>query len=424
MRKASLAHLLVIDKPRNERSQAQNEPGRSRLIPRAAYDRLALMAGLSLVPISIAASEFFLSIAVVLRLVRLARSQTRMDFPRCFWFWLLWTGLEFVVWAQSPRPALGWSEIRHIILVGSLFAVLPALGRKKDCRTVWKAIFITSSLSSVFLIGEFFWRLAHYRREISAGGDAGFYLRSGGLLHHWMVYGTVEILVVAGLLSFWSVYFEERRRWWPAVLINGLAVLLSLTRMAWITCLLLLGVDLSCRRSKWIWALPLLPLALYVLAPGAVRLRVADSIRPTYYSNSERVQMLHAGWRMVRDHPLVGVGPGRVDGLYTSYLAPQDPVPAYHGHLHNNIVQTAAQFGIPVTLAGLLFVGVLFVDLLRRHKGAVDSDDRFVARTALLALTGFVFAGFFEYTYGHSLALILLSFAVLPALQTNSRPGD
>src|SRR5207245_4231878 len=169
MRKASLAHLLVIDKPRNERSQAQNEPGRSRLIPRAGYDRLALMSGLSLVPISIAASEFFLSIAVVVRLVRLARSQTRMDFPRCFWFWLLWTGLEFVVWAQSPRPALGWSEIRHIILVGSLFAVLPALGRKKDCRTVWKAILITWSLSCVFLFLELFWRLSGYLYCVCAG---------------------------------------------------------------------------------------------------------------------------------------------------------------------------------------------------------------------------------------------------------------
>ncbi|OLC30182.1 MAG: hypothetical protein AUG08_04010 [Acidobacteria bacterium 13_1_20CM_2_55_15] len=416
MRKASLAHLLVIDKPRNERSQAQNEPGRSRLIPRAGYDRLALMAGLSLVPISIAASEFFLSIAVVLRLVRLARSQTRMDFPRCFWFWLLWTGLEFVVWVQSPRPALGWSEIRHIILVGSLFAALPALGRKKDCRTVWKAIFITSSLSSVFLIGEFFWRLAHYRREISAGGDAGFYLRSGGLLHHWMVYGTVEILVVAGLLSFWSVYREERRRWWPSACINGLAVLLSLTRMAWITCLLLLGIDLLWRRSKWILALPLLPVALYVLAPSGVRLRLNDSSDPAYYSNSERLQMLQVGWRMVRDHPIAGVGPGRVESLYTSYLAPEDPVPAYHGHLHNNLAQIAAQFGIPVTLTALLFLAVLFRDLVRARKIARTRDDRFLTQTAILALTGFVFAGLFEYTYGHSLALILLCFAVLPIL--------
>src|SRR2546426_5990175 len=121
MRKASLAHLLVSDKPRIERSQAQNEPGRSRLIPRAGYDRLALMAGLSLVPISIAASEFFLSIAVVLRLVRLARSQTRMDFSRCFWFLLLWTGLGFLGLVQSPPPAPGWGEIRTNRLVGSRF---------------------------------------------------------------------------------------------------------------------------------------------------------------------------------------------------------------------------------------------------------------------------------------------------------------
>src|SRR2546428_8064631 len=121
MRKASLAHLLVSDKPRIERSQAQNEPGRSLLIPRAGYDRLALMAGLSLVPISIAASEFFLSIAVVLRLVRLARSQTRIGFSRWFLVLLLWTGFGFLVWGQSPRPALGWGESRPIILVGRPF---------------------------------------------------------------------------------------------------------------------------------------------------------------------------------------------------------------------------------------------------------------------------------------------------------------
>src|SRR5262245_16304612 len=261
------------------------------------------MAGLSLVPISIAASEFFLSIALVLRLARLARRQTRMDLPRCFWFWLLWTGLEFVGWAQSPRPALGWSEIRHIILVGSLFVALPAMDRKEDCRTVWKAIFVTSGLSSLFLIGEFFWRLAHYRSEILAGGDAGFYLRSGGLLHHWMVFGTVEILVVAGLLSFWTVYREERQRWWPVFAITVAAIVLSLTRMMWLTCLLMLVINMIWRRSRWLWALPLLPFAIYVLAPTAVRLRAAKSIDPAYYSNSERLQMLRVGWQMVRDHP-------------------------------------------------------------------------------------------------------------------------
>jgi O-antigen ligase len=119
---------------------------------------------------------------------------------------------------------------------------------------------------------------------------------------------------------------------------------------------------------------------------------------------------------VVRDHPVTGVGPGRIDKLYTSYLAPQDPIPAYHGHLHNNVAQIAAQFGIPVTLTAFLFVAVLFRDLLKARKIAKTRYDRFLAQTGILALTGFLFAGLFEYTYGHSLALILLCLAVLPLL--------
>lgn len=386
------------------------------LLLRARLDRMALGLALWAVPVSIAVTEFFLAFAVLARIVRLARGQDRILLPRCFWFWLLWAGLEILVWAFSPQPALGWGEIRHLFLLGALFLVLPALDQATDRQIAWKGIFLTATLGSLFLVGDFISRLAYYRREISAGGDVGLYLRSGGLLNHWMVYGTVEVLVVVGLLSFWSAYHEERRRWWPVAAINGVAVVLSLTRMAWVTCLVLLGIDLAWRRSKWIWALPLLPLSLFVLAPNAVRLRVSESLKPSYYSNLERVEMLRVGWRMLRDHPLAGVGPGRVNQLYTTYLSPQDPVPAWHGHLHNNVAQIAAEFGIPVTFAALLFVTVLFRDLVRACRAAKNRDERFMTRTALLALIGYVFMGLFEYTYGHSLGLILLTFAVLPAL--------
>jgi O-antigen ligase len=368
------------------------------------------------VPISIAVSESFLSLALGVRILRFIRGQVRVQLPMCFWFWLVWAGSAFVVWTQSPEPGLGWSEIRHMLLVAAVFFVLPALHGTSDRLRVWKGILVTSAVSSLFLIGEFVWRAFYYHREIAAGGDVGFYLRSGGLLHHWMVYGTVEILVVAGLLSFWTVYREERQRWWPVFAITVAAIVLSLTRMMWLTCLLMLVINMIWRRSRWLWALPLLPFAIYVLAPTAVRLRAAKSIDPAYYSNSERLQMLRVGWQMVRDHPLTGVGPGRIDKLYTSYLASQDPIPAYHGHLHNNVAQIAAQFGIPVTLTAFLFVAVLFRDLLKARKTASTRDDQFLVQTAILALTGFVFAGLFEYTYGHSLALILLCFAVLPIL--------
>jgi len=379
-----------------------------------------LILSLSAVPISIAVSQFLLGIAVLIHILSWFRSPTKFHWPRCLWLWLVWVGFQFGLWALSPEPALGSSEIRHTLLLGALFITLPGINRVER-RIAWRGIFLSATVSSLFLIGQFVWRLFYYRREIAAGGEASFYLRSGGLLHHWMIYGTVEILVVAGFLSFWSIYGEERRRWWPVAAVNGLAIVLSLTRMAWISCLLLLGIQLVWLRSKWIWALPFVPLTLYLISPGAVRVRVADSMNLNYYSNSERLQMLRVGWQMVREHPLTGVGPGRVDKLYESYLLAGDNIPAYHGHLHNNFAQVAAQFGIPATLVLLLFAGVVFYDLVKVRRVASTRDARFVSQTALLAFTGFVFAGLFEYTYGHSLALMILSFAVLPALMPS--PG-
>jgi O-antigen ligase len=163
------------------------------------------------------------------------------------------------------------------------------------------------------------------------------------------------------------------------------------------------------------------PCVLFFVSPGAVRSRVIDSMRPDYYSNAERVQMLRVGWKMIGQHPFTGVGPGRIGELYTKYLSASDPVPAYYGHLHNNVVQLTAEFGLPVTIAALVFLVVLFHDLLALCRLAVDREQQFLCRTSLLALTGFTVAGFFDYTYGHSLGLILLCFAVLSPLTPVAR---
>jgi O-antigen ligase len=154
-------------------------------------------------------------------------------------------------------------------------------------------------------------------------------------------------------------------------------------------------------------------LGLYFLAPNPVRLRVNQSIRPDYYSNTERVQMLRVGWMMIKESPLTGVGPGRVEALYRSYLGAGDYVPAYHGHLHNNAIQLAAEFGIPVALAAMLTLGLLFFDLVKASRTAISREARFACRAGILGLLGFVLSGCFDYTFGHSLGLILLGFVVL-----------
>ncbi|MFB3920990.1 MAG: O-antigen ligase family protein [Terriglobia bacterium] len=380
-------------------------------------DRAALALGLCAVPLSIAVAETFIAVALAARVALLARGRVTLRLPRVLWYWLPWAGLETAFWAFSPDRAAGWSEIRHLLLVAAMFLVLPALDRASDRGLVWRGIFVTSSLGGLFLIGDFVGRLILYRRELSVTPDPSLYLRTGGLLNHWMVYGTIEIMVVAGLVAFWRLYPAERRRWLPVYAIHAAAIVLSLTRMIWVACFLILAIDLIWRRSKWLVALPALPLALYFLAPGAVRARINESLKPSHYSNLERIQMLRVGWQIVRERPLTGAGPGRVNQLYRSYLGPHDPVPAWHGHLHNNLVQLAADFGLPVVGTAMVFLLALFGSLVRAWKSAHDPAARFSCQTALLALAGFLTAGMFDYTYGHALALILLSFAVLSPLR-------
>jgi O-antigen ligase len=384
-------------------------------------DALALVAATAAVPVSIAVSEGLLFVALVSRLIRILRRRAEWSVPRVFWFWLAWAGLELVIWATSPEPHAGRGEISHLLLLGSLFVVMPAFAAPAWSVMAWRGLLLTASLGSLFLIGDVISRLIYYQRELSVDPDPSLYLRTGGLLNHWMVFGTVEVVVFAAILAFSHTYPERRQFWIPVLVLNAIAVVLSLTRMVWVCCFVLLEIDLFWRRSRWRWASALLPVALFAFGPGFLRARVRTSMQPGYYANAERIQMLRVGWKMVKEHPFRGVGPGRVEELYRHYLQPADPVPAYYGHLHNNIAQLAAEFGVPVAVAALVVFCVLFLDIRKAWKAApVDRDKQFLCRAGALGLAAFALAGMFDYTYGHSLGLIIVTFASLAPILTKT----
>ncbi len=379
-------------------------------------DAFTVVLALCAVPLSIAVAETLLAIALIVRLTVLVRHRVAPRFPQIFWFWLLWAGLELLSWFFSGDLEAGTGEMRHLLLIAALFLTIPALDKPVYAIAAWQGIFLAATLSSGVLIATFFWRLALYRHASAPLPDPTVYLRNGGLLHHWMVYGTVEVLVFAGLLEYSRLYPAQRRWLVPIFAINGLAIVLSLTRILWVACLVLLTVHWFWHRSKWIWSVPVLPVVLFLLAPPVVRTRVIDSCKPDYYSNTERVQMLRVGLKMIAAEPLKGVGPGRVESKYRSFLKPSDPVPAYYGHLHDNAVQLAAEFGLPAAAAAVLFLCVLWITLRKTYQSTCDRDLQFLSRAGLLGVIGFVVAGVFEYTYGHSLALIMMGFVGLAPL--------
>ncbi|HEX6897217.1 MAG TPA: O-antigen ligase family protein [Bryobacteraceae bacterium] len=377
-------------------------------IPKLDGFSLALCA----VPASIALAEVLLAWPLVRRTIALCRNPSKAGIPRVFLFWSAWAAMEIFSWLHSPELQRGWGEMRHLLLIAGLFVLTPVMASAEANAVRWRGIVMVATLSSLVLIAEFVLHLFRHRPSL----DPVVYLRGGGLLHHWMVYGIVETLVFAGLLELLHFFPEER--WWlgPATAINVVAIVLSLTRTLWVCSLLILACHLAWTRSRWIWALPAIPSLLFLVAPGAVRTRIIDSARPDYYANSERVQMLQVGFRMVRENPFTGVGPGRVEEVYGKYLSARDTLPAYHGHLHNNVMQLAAEFGLPTLALALVFVGALARCLLRRVACAKDGNEQFLCRTALLGLLGFLAAGMFDYTYGHSLGIILLAFTVFAPL--------
>ncbi|MGH9417498.1 MAG: O-antigen ligase family protein [Terriglobales bacterium] len=372
-----------------------------------------LAAAVVMAPLSIAVSETLLAAALATRLYGRARDRCCWELPRVFWWWLLgWAGWEVGVRLLAPPPR-GWSEMRHLALLLALFLVVPALTTSAQRLWVWRGMVYSATLGSAVLTIAFLRLWWHYRHLLT-GDQLSLGLRTGGLLGNWMVYASVEAVAMAGLASLWMHFPEQRWQWTVLAAVNAIAVALSLTRTLWLCCAVLAFIALGRQRWRWLAVAPVAAALVWRFGPAVIRLRVLQTFRPGYFSNAERWQMLKVGWRMLRSHPWVGVG--RVDLVYTSYLSPGATVPDYHGHLHNNLVQLLAVFGWPVLLPVLLVLAVVVLDLARARRQASDRAAQCLAQAGVLALAVFMIAGLFDYTYGHSLGLIVIAFALLAAL--------
>jgi O-antigen ligase len=131
--------------------------------------------------------------------------------------------------------------------------------------------------------------------------------------------------------------------------------------------------------------------------------------------------MLEAGGRIVRDHPLTGVGPDMVLRAYPDYRT-SDAVLEMPPHLHNVPVHVAAERGLPALAAWLWFVVVAAIDLHRLFRS--EGTLRWLPAAGLAALVAMLTAGLFEYNFGDSEFLMLFLFLVtLPFAASRAAPA-
>ena len=205
------------------------------------------------------------------------------------------------------------------------------------------------------------------------------------------------------------ILFGRRERMWAVLVMPALLVAISLTHAQRLDGrLAAVALLLSLKDFRLLAVLPLVAAIFFGIAPTRF-MSIFDRNNPT---SRDRVAMIEEGGHMIRDHPLVGVGPNMVAAALRGVPRP-DAVEQVNLHLHNVPVQIAAERGLPALAAWLWFV----VMLVRRsgQKLASRRRERFFAAAALASVVAMLAAGLFEYNFGDSEFLMsLLILVTLP----------
>jgi len=234
----------------------------------------------------------------------------------------------------------------------------------------------------------------------------------------------VDLMTVAQLLfrthrlqMFWAV---------PAMLIITAALLMTQTRSAW--CGLIAGccVIFGLRNKVSLLALPLVVLVVLLLIPQTIKIRALSILDRREITAQERLSMWSSGLRIIRDHPWTGIGMGAMARIYPRYREPDSPVNPTRriGHLHNNVIQVAAERGL-LGLACWLWIWLAYgyqTWLIYGRLGPEDTGAKALVVGSLASVIGFHIEGLFEHTFGDSEVITLTYFLMaLPFVVQRAR---
>jgi O-antigen ligase len=366
---------------------------------------------LALVQISIAASQIVLAGLVLVWLYLVSRDQVTprslpYDVPFAAYTvcTLASAGFSFDPWASFPAT-------KELLLLVVPYLLISTVRKRETLESLLIVLVGVADVSALVGLWQFrFGELSDINHRIH------------GFVGHYMTYA--GLLMGTGLFALAGLLFSpprSRHRWFYLLsfVLIGSALVLSLTRSAWIGTLVAGLLLLSLKSLRLLLLVPVLAVAGAAALSGDIERRVLSFVRPDT-SGWDRVYMLEAGSRIVENHPLLGVGPEMVSEVYPLYVDPDAPRHD-NPHLHNNFRQVAAERGIPALVAFLSFLGVSLALAIRELRSA-RTEARLLAAGALAVLVAGIVAGLFEYNFGDSEFQMLFLFAMsLPPLLKRDR---
>jgi O-antigen ligase len=225
--------------------------------------------------------------------------------------------------------------------------------------------------------------------------------RIPGAFSHYMTYSGV--LVVGSCVVLARIVTEtasRQTRNWLILIPILIALILTLTRHAWLAAFAVLTIAwlLRFRRLLWVYVASIALLLAFTASVAPEhwsRLRSIASLEDA--SNYDRLCMAYAGLHMIEDSPLFGIGPGMVEYYYPIYRHPTSNR-AHVMHLHNTLIQLGAERGL-LTVAAyiwLMVAGALLAYRGFKEEGGLAGPRADLYLGTLLTLIAFNLGGIFE----------------------------
>lgn len=349
----------------------------------------ALIGAAGALQFSIAAGELLAAAAAACWLALLIVRREPFRAPRMFWPLAVYAALTLVSSAFSPQPLTSFIDSRQLVLF-LLVPVTYRLMNETRAQALVSAVMALGAASAA--IGIFEFGVLHFD---SLGR------RPQGTLGHYMTYSGLLMLVIGVALS--RILFGQRERTWALLVMPALlvAVAVTLSRNAWVGACVAAALLFTLKDFRLLAVLPIVAAIFFGIAPTTMQARLFSIFNKS--DNRDRVAMLEEGEHMVRDHPLVGLGPNMVQQRYSEYRVPY-AVERVNPHLHNVPMQIAAERGLPALATWLWFIGLLIVELGRRFR---VGERQFFAALGLASVAAMLAAGMFEYNFGDSEFLML-----------------
>jgi len=379
--------------------------------------RQAALIGLALtvaaVEFSIAIGEILFAFSLVAWVATLVTERRRPSAPAWMLPLALYAGWTFVSAVHSPDLATSLSECKQLVLL-LLIPLTFEVVDEGSAVMLTTVILAAGAVSAMIGILQF--SILHY-------DNLGQRPRS--TLGLYMTFSGLMMLVLN--LALARVLFMTRSRIWPTLVMPALAVVLALTftRSAWVGACAAVALLLTMRDFRLLAALPLAAAAFFASAPTRILQRFYSIFNLGDPTVRDRLAMARAGLKIIRAHPLAGVGPNMIERVYPQYRD-SGAVMLTPPHLHNVPLQIAAERGLPALALWIWFIGVVIKDAVGLFRRAPrEGPVRFLSATALATIVAMLGTGMAEHNFGDSeFQILFLVLITLPFAVTRTRSSD